>query len=131
VAAWQTTDKGHYCTRHSYTFPRGEVCQACVTDPAPLISNEEPLDADDQQMAIWIAECETQRKALWRAGASLIGDPGDEGTDRDINAAAKAYAEGTKILRVALEMYEKRASRRHDKWLIEREREMSGVRRSN
>jgi hypothetical protein len=89
-------------------------------------------DDEDRQLAIWQSECETESKKLWRAGSDLLGTPGvDEGTERDVSAAAKAYAEGTKIRRLALEIYEKRASREHDRMLIRHEREMSGLRGSH
>ena len=88
-------------------------------------------DDEDRQLAIWQAECETESKKLWRAGSDLLGDPSEGATDRDVSSAAKAYAEGTKIRRLALEIYEKRASREHDRMLIRHEREMSGLRGSH
>lgn len=126
MASWVTTAEGHHCTRHNVGFLRGEVCHECTTDPGDA---DETFHAEyDRKLAARIGEYRSGAAAFKRAALSLIGDPGDEGTDRDVAAACKAMAEATKLFRLAEERQEILDNREHELALIAHEREMSGLR---
>lgn len=79
----------------------------------------------DRELARREAHCFTLAKAAHRIARKCM-DRSDEGFD--IADAAKLMAEGTKLLRVANEIRERRAQREHENNAIRHEREMSGLR---
>ena len=126
---WQDTADGHHCDRHGTDFRRGETCHECVTDPG---DGEQTYHAEyDRKLAARIAEYRSSAKMLTRVAAELLGEPGDEGTDRDVAAACKAMAEATKLYRLAEERQEVLDSREHDLTLCAHEERMSTLRGSH
>ena len=101
-------------------FPEGEVCAACITE-----LEEDETSADDRvirELAGREASMRALAKKCHRVGNKLL-----EGTDRDITAAVKAIAEGTKLERLALEMFERRTNIERDRDLIRHDRQMAGL----
>lgn len=123
---WTDTASGHHCTRHDFTFLRGEVCHRCITDPgeAPGGVVEDP--EYQQALRARISEYESRSRVCWRKVAEL-----DEGTEREENVAVKWSTEAVKWARLAEERQEVLDRRDHNLDLIRHEREMSGLRRGN
>jgi hypothetical protein len=96
---WQTTADGHHCTRHGEKFPRGEVCQACVTDPGEGVDVQVQTTEDVRQMRMRENEFRTRAKACWRKAEELL-----EGTPQDGSLGTKWSAESAKWERLALEV---------------------------
>jgi hypothetical protein len=125
--SWQTTAEGHRCDRHDVTFARGEVCGACVTDPAPRIDVVEEANEHDRELEIREAELMAIARRCFRVGRDLLED----GTDRDCAAAAKVIAEGTKAMRFANELRDRLAARSESRAKREHHRRIMGLRKGN
>ncbi len=128
MSLWERTPTGHKCTVHNVEFRRGEVCTACTTAPGKPIEVTAGDDNEhDHEMTLREAECVRLAKMCHRIGEELLQGK----TDRDTNAAAKIIGEGTKLIRFACDLREKRAAREHSLRLLRHEREMSGLRKGN
>jgi hypothetical protein len=124
---WQDTPDGHRCTRHDYTFKRGEVCHRCVTDPGESPQGLVERPEYQQALAARISEYGTRSRTCWRKVEEL-----DEGeSKREGNEAVKWSAEAVKWARLAEERQDILDNREHDLELIRHEREMAGQRRGN
>ena len=126
IATPQGPKPGHRCDRHGSDFLRGEVCSDCAFDPG---EDEQTFHAEyDRKLAVRIGEYRSNALALTRVAKKLLGDPGDEGTERDVAAACKAMAEATKLFRLAEERQEIIDNREHDLTLCAHEERMSAHR---
>jgi hypothetical protein len=124
--AWQLRDGRHFCDRHDHDFPRGEVCQLCVDDPGPAPGDGEQ-DDEDRELIIREREYRSMEKFLHRRARELIED----GTERDVHAAAKLLAEGTKLARIALEIHNQLLDLKLERKLIKHDRELAGLESSH
>jgi len=117
---------GRHCDRHNVVLARGEVCQACVTDPeAP--GGELASEDIDRQLMTLAAECETHKRALWGQAEKLLSD----GTPMDKGVACKLSAEATKWLRIAREIKGEVSQRAQLREAIAHEKAMTGKRGSH
>lgn len=124
---WTDNADGHHCTRHNFTFKRGEVCHQCIVDPgaAPGVVADNP--AYQIALAARINEYQSRARTCWRKVAEL-----DEGeSKREENVAVKWSTEAVKWARLAEERQDILDNREHDLELIRHEREMAGLRRGN
>lgn len=117
---WQTTADGHRCTRHDETFRRGEVCQACVVDPGAVDDEADEVDAAERDLAVRESEFRSLAKHLFRRARELL----DGENEREANAGTKLIAEGVKLERLALEVYDRRATKRDVSDLLKKYREL-------
>src|SRR5512139_2299349 len=128
---WESRNGGHYCTVHDAAFERGEVCVACVVEPGTAPGEDKPDDPDARGLKIREAEFRTRAKQCWRIAAQMFGEPGEETTDRDVNAACKASAEAAKWERLALEVRDRYAPKQETDELIREYRKLQGKDGSN
>ncbi len=120
------TPTGRHCDRHNVALQRGEVCQACVTDPG--VPGAELASEDiDRQLLTLAAECETHKRALWGQAEKLLS----EGTPMDKGTACKLSAEAAKWLRIAREIKGEVSQRAQLREAIAHEKAMSGKRGPN
>lgn len=110
------------CRKHHLEFERGEVCLDCVDEPGDMPGETIGVETEhDRELARREIHCFTLAKAAHRIARETM-------KDGDVGDAAKLLAEGTKLLRVANEIRERRAQREHENNAIRHEREMSGLR---
>jgi DNA-binding MarR family transcriptional regulator len=124
---WTDTADGHHCTRHNYTFKRGEVCHECVTDPGDELGHVVESTEYQRQLRARVSEYQSRARTCWRKVMELDED----GTAREENVAVKWSAEAVKWSRLAEEMQKQLDDREHELTLLRHEREMSGRRRGN
>lgn len=124
---WTDTAEGHHCTRHDFTFRRGEVCHGCVADPgdAPGAAVDDP--AYQKALRARITEYESNSRKCMTECVRLR----DEGTAQESNLAVKWSAEAVKWARLREERQEVLDRRQHNLDLIRHEEAMSGLRRGN
>lgn len=109
------------CRIHACEFERGEVCLDCIDEPGPMPGEQIGDETEhDRELARREAHMFSLGKAAHRyAREKMKEDPAD---------AAKLLAEGTKLIRAANEIRERRAQREHERNAILHERQMSGLR---
>lgn len=123
---WTDTAEGHHCTRHDYAFKRGEVCHQCVTDPPPPIDGVEQDEAEVAALRGRINEYRCESRACLRRSNELA-----DGTKREHGPAIKWNDNAVKWARLAEEQQKRLDEMVRDDRLVQREREMSGVRSPN
>lgn len=131
MARWIDRNGGHYCTVHDSEFPRGETCTPCVVEPGPPPGSEAAETQDAKDLRVREAEFRTRAKQCWRIASSLLGEPGEETTDRDVSAACKVSAEAAKWERLALEARDRYAPKQETDDLIREVQKLRGKGGSN
>lgn len=122
---WIDRDGGHYCTAHSYAFPRGEVCHACCADPGPAIKVT-PDGLEDVALA-----ASEQRVLTFLLRMKRCAEEKLDGTDLEFRDGLKAGELYLKAERLWDEKHTKRMQIESDERLIEHDRRMAGLRGSN
>lgn len=128
---WEDRPNGHYCTVHAEEFLRGEVCGACVVEPGAAPGNERGETQDERDLKVRESEFRSRAKTCWRIAARMFGEPGEDVTDRDVNAACKVSAEAAKWERLALEARDRYAPKQETDDLIREVRKLRGQDGSN
>ena len=100
------------------------MCRACVTDPGKPASTS-PNEHDDE-LERTEEEIRSVARLCYRVGKELL-----EGTERDASVGAKVIGEGTKALRLACDLRDRRADREHARVLIAHEQLIAGLRKGN
>jgi hypothetical protein len=117
------TPTGRHCDRHDRALARGEVCQACVLEPAA--PGQELTSADiDGEILQAAAECASRERTLWKHATALLED----GTAIDKSTACKLSAESAKWSRIAREIKGEVSQRKQLREAIEHEKAMTGKR---
>lgn len=111
------------CPRHGTPLKRGEVCHACVLEPAE--PGAELTSADvDHELLLLAADYTGRERKLWNETKRLL----DDGTAQDINVAAKLSAESAKWARIAREIRGEVSQRKQLREAIAHEQAMTGKR---
>lgn len=97
-----------------------------MTDPGDPPSAEKSSEEQDRELAAQAAEYQSRARKLWREVVELV-----DGTDRDVNAAAKLSAESAKWERLAMDTRDRLAQRKHLREALEKRASMSGKRGNN
>ena len=121
---WTSTADGHHCTRHDFAFRRGEVCHQCVTDPPPAIDGVEQDEAEVSALRGRINEYRCNSRAAQRKADELYKSD-------EWNTSAKFEDTSIKWARLAEEQQTRLDEYTRDDRLIQREREMAGLRGSS
>jgi hypothetical protein len=114
---------GRPCPRHGGDLRRGEVCQACVLEPATPGAEQSSSELDNELLAE-AAECQTRARLLWRHAEELLED----GTAMDKSTGAKLSAESAKWIRLAREIKGEVSQRRQVRDGLSDLKAMSGAR---